>query len=65
MWNDSVPIQLAQCPFPGLAISDAIHFLKIKYMEAILSNSTRSLLWFEITRILIAVKKINLLRYLS
>jgi len=55
MWNDSVPIQLAQCPFPGLAISDAIHLKKIKYMEAILSNSTLSLLWFEITRMLIAV----------
>jgi len=32
--NKSVPIQLAECRFPGLAI---------------LSNSTRKLLWFEIT----------------
>ena len=30
-------------------------------MEAILSNSTRKLLWFEITKMLIVVLKINLL----
>jgi len=46
-------------PVPGLAISNAkilIHFQK-KYTEAILSNSTRKLLWFEIrpTKMLIAV----------
>jgi len=55
--NESVPIQLAQCRFPGLAISNAeiqIHF-HIKYTEPILSNSTRKLLRFEITKILIAV----------
>ena len=23
MWNENVPIQLAQCRFPGLAISNA------------------------------------------
>jgi len=34
------------------------------YTETILSNSTRELLWFEITKMLIAVKKINLLCYL-
>jgi len=45
--NESVPIQLAQCWFTGL--------------EAILSNSTRKLLRFEIAKMLIAVKKINLL----
>jgi len=28
---------------------------QIKYTEAILSNSTRKLLWFEITKMLIAV----------
>jgi len=28
----------------------------MKYTEAILSNSTRKLLWFEITKMLIAVK---------
>jgi len=30
IWNESVPIQLAQCRFPGLAISNAkmlIYFL--------------------------------------
>ena len=29
----------------------------MKYTEAILSNSTRKVLWFEIIKILIAVKK--------
>jgi len=29
----------------------------MKYTEAILSNSTRKLLWFEITKMLIAVKE--------
>ena len=36
----------------------------MKYTEAILSNSTRKLLSFEITKMLIAVKKINSLCYL-
>ena len=45
--NKSVPIQLTQCWFPGLAISSA----KIK----ILSNCTRKRLWFEISKMLIAV----------
>ena len=57
--NESVPIQLAQCRFRGLAISSAkiliYTFFQIKYTKAILSNSTRKLLWFEITRMLIAV----------
>jgi len=44
MGNESVPIQLAQCRFPGLAIYNA----KI-------SNSTRKLLWFGIAKRLIAV----------
>jgi len=39
--NESVPIQLAQCWFTGL--------------QAILSNSTRKLLRFEIAKMLIAV----------
>ena len=30
---------------------------QIEYTEAILSNSSRKLLWFEITEVLIAVKK--------
>jgi len=33
------------------------YILQIKYTEAILSNSTRKLSWFEITKMLIAVKK--------
>ena len=60
--NESVPIRLAQCWCPGLAISNAkIYIFEIKYTETILSNSTRKLLWFEITKMLIAVQKINLL----
>ena len=31
-------------------------FFQVKYTEAILSNSTRKLLWFEITKMLIALK---------
>jgi len=34
------------------------YIFQIKYTEAILSNSTRKLLWFEITKMLIAVKKL-------
>jgi len=48
---------LAKCRFPGLAISNAkiaIYIFQIKYTEAISSNSTRKLLWFEITELLIA-----------
>jgi len=37
------------------------YIFQIKYTEAILSNSTRKLLWFEITKLLIAVLRINLL----
>jgi len=58
MGNESAPIQLARCRFPGLAIFNAkilIYFFQIKYAEAILSNSARKLLWFEITKMLIAV----------
>ena len=53
-----MPIQLAQCWFPGLAISRAKYryICQIKYTEAILLNSTRKLLWFEISKMLIAVK---------
>jgi len=61
-------IQLTQCWFSGLAISDAeieTYFSNKIYTEAISSNSTRKLLWFEITKMLIAVfKKINLSRHL-
>jgi len=50
---------LAQCWFPRLAIPNAKnkYIFQIKYKEAILSNSTRKLLWFEITKMLIAVYK--------
>jgi len=53
-----VPIQLAQCWLPGLAIFNAktdIYIFQIKYMESTLSNSTRKLLRFEITKLLTAV----------
>jgi len=33
------------------------YIFQMKYTEAILSNSTRKVLWFEIIKILIAVKK--------
>jgi len=41
-------IQLAQCQFPGISNAK-------KHMEAILSNSTRKLLWPETSKRLIAV----------
>ena len=44
-------------PFPVLKYE---YIFQIKYTEAILSNSTGKLLWFEITKMLIAVQeKIN------
>ena len=56
-----LPIQLAQCWFPGLAISNAkiLIYLSNKCTEAILSNSTRKLLWFEITKMQTAVLRNN------
>jgi len=51
-------------PFPMLKYK---YIFRIKYTEAILSNSTRKLLWFKITKLLITVflkKTINLLCYL-
>jgi len=39
-------------PFP---LQKYQYIFQIKYTEAILSNSTRKLLWFEITKILMAV----------
>ena len=41
-------------PFPVLKYK---YIFQIKYTEAILSNSTRKLIWFEITKMLIAVKR--------
>jgi len=49
---------MAQCWFPGLAISSAKKYksiFQIKCTEAILSNSTRKLVLFEISKLLIAV----------
>ena len=54
-----MPIELVQGQFPGLVISNAkiqIRF-QIIYTEAILSNSTRKLLWFEISKMLIGLLK--------
>jgi len=47
--NERVPTPLAQCWFPALAIFNAEYkyIFQMKYTEAILSNSTRKLLWFE------------------
>jgi len=39
------------------------YIFQIKYTEAVLLNSNRKLLWFEITKMLIAVLIINLLCY--
>jgi len=52
----TVPVPLGW-PFPVLKYE---YIFQIKYTEAILSNSTGKLLWFEITKMLIAVQeKIN------
>jgi len=64
--DESAPIQLAQCRFPALAISNAkilIHF-QIKHTEAILSNNTPKLVWFEITKMLIAVYEKNIVSFI-
>jgi len=61
--NKSVPIQLAQCWSLGWPFPMHKYISQIKYMEGILSNSARKLLWFEITKMLIAFEK-NLLCHL-
>ena len=48
-------------PFPTVKYK---YTFQIKYTESVLSNSTRKLLRFEITKLLIAVLKINLLCHL-
>ena len=53
-----IVVVLSVAKFSGLAISDAkikIYFFQTKSTEAILSNSTRKLLWVEISEILTAV----------
>jgi len=67
--NESVPIQLAQCRFSGLAInSDKIQIYfsnKIHASNFFKQHSeTVSLLRFETTKMLSGLKKINLLCYL-
>ena len=47
----TVPVPLGW-PFPTLKY---LYIFQIKYTEAILSNSIQKLLWFEITKMLIAV----------
>ena len=51
--NESVPIQLAQCWFPGLAISNAK--LLIYFSNKIYESNFIKLLRLEITKTLIAV----------
>ena len=66
--NESAPIQLAQCWFSdGLAnlMLKYKYIFQVKYTEAILSNSTRKLSWFEITKILIAVYFVIYLLFLK
>jgi len=48
-------------PFPLLKYK---YIFQVKSTEAILSNSTRKQLWFDITKMLTAFKKINLLCHL-
>jgi len=55
--NESVPIQLAQCWSPGLAIFNAniqIYFSN-KMFGSNFVNSTRKLLWFELAKMPIAM----------
>jgi len=54
--NESAPIQLAQCRFPGLAISNAkilVYFsnknIRKQFYQTAFGN------WFEITKMLVAV----------
>jgi len=47
-----------------LAVLKYKYIFQIKYTEAILSNNTRKLLWSEISKMLIAVLKMNLSGYL-
>ena len=44
-------------PVPWVPMLKYKYIYQIKYTEAILSNSTRKLLWFEITKMSIAVLK--------
>ena len=59
--NKSAPIQLAQCQFPGwpFPMLKYKYISQIKYTEAVWSNSTQKLLWFEICKMLIVTWKRN------
>jgi len=48
-------------PFPMLKYQ---YIFQVKYTEAILSNSTRKLLWFEIRKMLIAVLKNRFIQFI-
>jgi len=48
-------------PFPIVKYSC---IFQIKYTEAVLSTNTRKLLWFEITKMLIAVQEKNYLPFI-
>ena len=57
--NESVPIQLPQCWFRGLAISNdkiEIYFPNKTYGSNFIKQHTRKQLWFEITKMLTAFK---------
>jgi len=56
--NKSALIQLAQCRFPGLTISNAkilIYFSNKICRSNFIKQHSEKLLWFEITKMLIAV----------
>jgi len=53
--NESVPIQLAQCWFPGLAISSAKMYIYFHFSIQFYQTALEKLLWFEISKILIVV----------
>jgi len=53
--NETVPIQLAQCWLPGLAISSAK--ISIDFSNKIHVSNFIKQSWFEISRMLIAVFK--------
>ena len=59
IWNETVPIQLAQCRwFPGLASSSGkilIYFSNKIYGSNFVKQHSETVLWFEITKMLIAV----------
>jgi len=53
--NESVPIQLAQCWFPGMAISSAKMYIYFQFSIQFYQTALEKLLWFEISKILIVI----------